>query len=297
MKDEGRQAPRWSYADAFSRHLGLLSAAEQERLRTSRVSIVGMGGVGGVHLITLARLGVGKFTIADPDRFDVANFNRQYGAKVQSLGRPKAEVMAEEARAINPELDLRVFSEPISAANADAFLDGANVFVDGIDFFALDVRRMLFREARRRGLWAVTAAPLGFSTAWLTFSPTGMTFDDYFAFEDCKDRLDHLIAFLMGLSPRATQRQYMDMAQADPSTGRGPSAGLACQLCSGVASAEVLKVLLGRPGLEPAPCYLQFDAYRHLFRRGKMWWGNRNPLQRLKRRIARRMALRLGWQP
>ncbi len=40
-----------------------------------------MGGVGGVHLMTLARLGIGKFTIADPDTFELANFNRQYGAE------------------------------------------------------------------------------------------------------------------------------------------------------------------------------------------------------------------------
>lgn len=49
--------PTWNYEAAFARHEGLLTASEQERLRNSRVAIVGMGGVGGVHLITLGRLG------------------------------------------------------------------------------------------------------------------------------------------------------------------------------------------------------------------------------------------------
>ena len=101
----------FSYQEAFARHLGLFNPEEQDRLRSSRVAIAGMGGVGGIHLITLARLGIGAFHIADPDDFELVNFNRQYGATLRSLGQGKAEVMAEEARAVNPELQLRVFSE------------------------------------------------------------------------------------------------------------------------------------------------------------------------------------------
>ena len=94
------RSPRdWSYGKAFARNIGLVSPAEQEVLHTSRVAIVGMGGVGGVHLVTLARLGIGRFTIADPDAFEPVNFNRQYGATLRGLGRSKAEVMAEEAGA------------------------------------------------------------------------------------------------------------------------------------------------------------------------------------------------------
>lgn len=285
----------WTYEEAFARHLGLLNPDEQARLRRSRVAIGGMGGVGGIHLVTLARLGIGAFTIADPDTFEVANFNRQYGANLRTLGQNKAEVMAEGARAINPELDLRVFAEPITAHNVGDFLDGAEVYVDGIDFFALDTRRLLFREARRRGIWAVTAGPIGFSTAWLTFSPAGMSFEEYFDFAHCRDRLDELIAFLIGLTPAATHRTYMDLAKVDTGSGRGPSAALACQLCSGVATAAVAKILLGRGPVRPAPWYHQFDAYQMQLRRGYLWRGNRNPLQRFKRWRARQRLIQLGW--
>jgi len=152
------------------------------------------------------------------------------------------------------------------------------------------------REARRRGLWAVTAAPLGFSTAWLTFAPDGMSFDDYFDIHDGMSRFDQLVAFLVGLAPRATQRTYMDLTRADPKQRRGPSAGLACQLCPCVPAAATLKFLLGRGPLCTAPRYFQFDAYRHLLRRGWRPGGNRNPLQRVKRWLARRALARMGWE-
>ena len=56
---------RWSYEEAFSRNLGLINPQEQEKLRKSRVAIAGMGGIGGINLMTLARLGIGAFRIAD----------------------------------------------------------------------------------------------------------------------------------------------------------------------------------------------------------------------------------------
>ena len=96
----------FNYDEAFSRNIGWVTRAEQAALRGKRIAIAGMGGVGGVHLLTLARLGIGAFNIADMDSFDVVNFNRQAGASMASLGRPKAEVMAEMARDINPELDI-----------------------------------------------------------------------------------------------------------------------------------------------------------------------------------------------
>jgi hypothetical protein len=108
------------------------------------------------------------------------------------------------------------------------------------------------------------------------------------------DRLDQFVSFLVGLTPRATQRPYMDLSQVDMSTGRGPSSALACHLCSGVAAAETLKILLGRTPISPAPCYFQFDAYRQILARGRILGGNRNPWQRLKRRMVKASLVRMG---
>jgi molybdopterin/thiamine biosynthesis adenylyltransferase len=281
----------WSYEEAFRRNLGLVSSVEQEKLRSSHVAIAGLGGVGGVHLVTLARLGIGRFTIADPDTFEVGNFNRQVGATTRSTGRRKAQVMADEVRAINPEAQIRVFAEAVTAENVHEFLAGADIYVDGVDFFTIDIRRILFRTARELGIWGVTAAPLGCSTAWLSFAPHGMSFDQYFDFQDGMGVLDQAVTFAVGLAPRATQRAYMDLSKVDLQARTGPSLGLACQLCSGVTAAELIKILLGRGKVITAPEYAQFDAFTGQLRRGRLWWGNRGPWQRVKRFFLKRFLV------
>jgi molybdopterin/thiamine biosynthesis adenylyltransferase len=276
--------PSWSYEEAFCRNQGILTPQEQEKLRNSRVAIIGMGGVGGVHLMTLARLGIGKFTIADPDTFELANFNRQYGANVNTLGRQKAEVMAEEALAVNPELDIRVINEPISESNVNRFLDDADILVDGVDFFAIDARRLVFAEARRRGLWGITCGPHAFSAAWLIFDPNGMSFDRYFDFKDNMSETDKIVAFAVGCVPAALHLKYLNLATYfRPGARAGASLGLACHASSSIVATEVTRILLNRPGIRPAPCYFQYDLYRQKLRKGRLWGGNRHPWQRVKR--------------
>lgn len=283
------QGIRWNYDEAFSRNIGLLTCEEQDRLRRSRVAIAGMGGVGGVHLITLARTGIGNFTIADPDCFELANMNRQYGARVDTVGRPKAEVMAEEVRRINPEADVRVFNEPIGAENIEKFLEGVDVVVDGLDYFSIRARRLLFREARRHGVWTLTSGPHAFGATLLCFSPHGMSFDDYFDIHDGMSEEDQLIAFGVGGCPRHIHLAYLDFKRFFSfAERRSASAGLACQLCSGLVAAEAAKILLGRGRVRAAPCYLQFDAYRQKLVKGRLLGANRHPAQRLKRWWLRR---------
>lgn len=127
----------FTYQTAFDRNIGWLTEPEQLSLRGKRVAVAGCGGVGGAHLLTLARLGIGGFTIADHDHFELANFNRQVGATMATIDRPKAAVMAEMAREINPEVALRVLDDGVTPANLDAFLADADLLVDGFDFHAL----------------------------------------------------------------------------------------------------------------------------------------------------------------
>lgn len=276
--------PAWSYHEAFSRNLGLISTAEQQHLRTSRVAVAGLGGVGGIDLVALARLGIGKFTIADPDVFEIRNTNRQYGAMYSTRGRYKTDVMRDIVMDINPEAEIRMFRDPIGPGNADAFLEGANVMVDGIDAFEIDLRRLLFGKLRARGIYGVGAGPVGFSTVWVVFGPKGMSFDRYFDLSDGMDPVRRFVAYVVGMAPASLQRRYMDLSFLDVSNRTGPSAGLACHLASGVVAAEVLKILLGRGRVYEAPFYHQFDPYIGRFVRKRLNGGNRNPLQRIKRR-------------
>src|SRR5450830_1560758 len=128
----GSAAP-FPYAQAFARNIGWVTHDEQASLRGKRVAIAGGGGVGGVHLLTLARLGIGAFHITDFDTFDIANFNRQVGANMRTIGEPKVEVMAQMARDINPEADIKLFPEGINKDNLPAFLEGVDLYIDGLD--------------------------------------------------------------------------------------------------------------------------------------------------------------------
>jgi molybdopterin/thiamine biosynthesis adenylyltransferase len=283
------QRDPFNYDLAFSRNLGLVQPLEQRRLKSKTVAIAGLGGVGGVHLTTLARLGIGGFHIADFDTFEPQNFNRQAGATVSSLGRPKIDVMAEQLLDINPTARLVGFRQGINPANISDFLEGVDLVVDGLDFFALDARAMLFDEAERRRIPVITAGPIGMSVAWLIFQPGSMRWRDYFALDLAQGETDQFLLFALGLTPRATQMPYMDRRYVDLNDHKGPSLSLSVQLCAGVAAGEALKLLLGRGKVEAAPFFHQFDVYRGLYVTGRLRWGNAGFLQRVKFFIFKRL--------
>lgn len=271
----------FDYDKAFSRNLGWLTPDEQQRLRGKKVAIAGLGGAGGVHLLTLTRLGIGRFHIADLDEFDLVNFNRQAGASMDSLGQPKAQVMAKMAREINPELDIRVFEQGVQPHNIDAFLDGVDLYVDGLDYFVFAARRLVYDACQKRGIPITFAVPLGMGAALLNFLPEGPGFDAYFCLQDAPEE-EWPIRFLVGLAPALLHRSYLVYPEiVDFATQRVPSTGLACQLCAGMAGTEALKILLGRGKVLAVPYSMQFDAYTGKLKRTWRPGGNSHPLQRL----------------
>jgi molybdopterin/thiamine biosynthesis adenylyltransferase len=278
----------FDYTTAFARNIGWFTPDEQQQLRHKRIAIAGMGGVGGSHLLTLARLGIEKFNIADFDVFELANFNRQTGAGIASLNRPKVEALAELARDINPEADIKLFPDGVNEQNLRKFFHEVDLYVDGLDFFAFDAREQAFKYCAENRIPAVTVAPLGMSAALLNFLPGGMSFEDYFQLSG-HGELDKAVRFLVGLAPGLLHRHYLaDKSRVDLKAQKGPSTMIACQLCAGVAASEAVKILLHRGKVWSAPHGIQFDGYRnqlaHTWRPG----GNRHPLNRIAIAIARR---------
>ncbi len=284
----------FSYEQAFTRNRGLVSPEEQERLRHKRVIVLGAGGVGGGHALTLARMGVGRLRIVDPDTFSLVNFNRQMGARVSSLGAPKASTTAAMVRDINPSAEVEAIDAPLDSSNVARLFEGVDLVADGLDFYAIDARQVAFAAAEERGIPVVTSGPIGMSATMHVFAPGGMSFSRYFDLRPEMSHLDRLVAFLVGVTPRLSQRPYMDMRFANISEQYGPSLAAACMMCSGVVGVESLRLLLGRPGVRLAPHYYQFDAYRQRFLRGYLLFGNRHPVQLLKRYIVKRTMLRMS---
>jgi molybdopterin/thiamine biosynthesis adenylyltransferase len=280
--------PEFDYGQAFSRNIGWVTRAEQQVLRGKRVAIAGLGGVGGSHLLTLSRLGIGSFHLSDFDTFDLPNFNRQAGAMMSSLGRKKAEVVTSMALDINPELKISLFEEGVGAQNVDAFLEGVDLYVDGLDFFAFSARQAVFDACARRKVPATTVAPLGMGAALLNFLPGQMTFEEYFRWNGCSEA-EMALRFFVGLAPARLQQGYLvDPSSIDFKGRKGPSTAMGCQLCAGVAATEALKILLGRGNVVAAPRGVHFDAYRNKVVTTWRPGGNRNPLQRLAVAVGRR---------
>lgn len=281
----------FDYNEAFSRNLGLVTRDEQAILRSKRIAIAGMGGVGGIHLLTLARLGIGHFTIADMDVFEIPNFNRQAGASMSTLGEPKAETMRKAALDINPECDIRVFADGITEENMDDFLDGVDIYLDGLDFFVLDIREKIFTRCAERGIPVVTAGPIGHGTAWTIFDPSGMGFEEYFRFKG-QDDIGKAIHFLIGVAPGLLHKNHIvDHERINFAQKQVASLSVGCQAASAVAASEILKILLGRGKVKYAPWVHQFDIYNNRFKSKYNFMGNANPLSRLKAGIVRKHVL------
>lgn len=277
----------FDYDEAFSRNLGWLTPQEQQRLRGARVAVAGMGGVGGVHVQGLARLGIGALNLTDFDSFELANFNRQAGAAMSTVGHSKVEVMRSFALDVNPETKVRVFPNGLDEDNLADYLDGVDLLIDAIDFFANGLRPALYRAARERGIPVVCSAPLGAGASLICFAPDGMSFDDYFGFAGCDD-ITMAVRFMVGMSPRLPQRHYLAYPEiVDFVKHRVPSLGMACQFAAGMAVTATMKLLIGRGGVASAPTTTQYDAY--LGRHYRCWrpGGNRNPLNRVAIAIAK----------
>jgi len=281
----------FNYQQAFSRNLGWVTEDEQTQLQNKRVAIAGAGGVGGVHLLTLARLGIANFNIADFDDFEIHNFNRQSGAFMSTINQQKVDVMERMARDINPEADIKSFPKGVFEYNVDEFLEGVDLYVDALDFFALEARKIVFRKCYEKNIPVVTAAPLGMGCAFLCFMPNKMSFEEYFRFEDKETEDDQLIQFLIGLSPAMLQRPYLvDKTRVSFTEKRGPSTPMAVNLCAGIAGTYALKILLNRGDVLCAPYGLHFDAYRNKFVKTWRPYGNAGLIPRIMFQIAKRIV-------
>lgn len=142
----------------------LLGDEKVAMLRRAHVLVVGLGGVGAYAAEMIARAGVGRMTIADADTVSPTNINRQLVALHSTLGRPKAEVLAERLRDINPELELTVLNHFIRDEETYALLDAAkyDYVVDAID--TLSPKLALILASLDRGLPLVSSMGAGAKT-------------------------------------------------------------------------------------------------------------------------------------
>ncbi len=287
----------FDYKTAFSRNRGWVTGDEQQILRNKRIAIAGVGGVGGEYMITMTRLGVGKFNIADLDEFEVGNFNRQAGAFLNTVGQHKALALEEQALSINPELDINVFTEGVNEECLEEFFDGVDLYLDGLDVYATKARSMVFAYCAKHNIPAITAAPIGMGTALMCFMPGRMTFEEFFGMEGRTD-LEQSMNLIAGVTTGLYHMKYVAEPEAvDFVAQRSPSTAMGIKLCAGVIGANALKILLGRGKVPVAPHGIHFDAYTNSFKKTWMPGGYKNPIRKLVLQIAKRKLMPNGPTP
>jgi tRNA A37 threonylcarbamoyladenosine dehydratase len=136
-----------AYLERTDRNKGWISSAEQEVLKNATVAIAGCGGMGGMVAAILARMGIGKIIIADPEVFDTSNLNRQFAAKQKTLGKNKALATAIEIQDITPDVSLDVYPQGITEETVAHILEGADVVCDLVEFWAVAPRLLIHEHA------------------------------------------------------------------------------------------------------------------------------------------------------
>ena len=121
----------------YSRHLVLpgMGLAGQEKLKRARVLVVGAGGLGSPAALYLAAAGVGTIVLADADRVDATNLQRQVMHGTSTIGTLKTESAKDRLDDLNPNVKVVTIDERLTSANAREIIRGVDVVLDGSDNF------------------------------------------------------------------------------------------------------------------------------------------------------------------
>jgi molybdopterin-synthase adenylyltransferase len=153
----------------YLKNQSAISLSEQVRICGSGVLICGCGGLGGVLINLLARIGVGFLRMVDGDAFSPSNLNRQWLCDTEHLSQPKARVAEQQVHRINPLVETEAFVELLDENNAQRMLQGINVVVDALD--NLPGRFLLAEVSHRLGVPFIHGAATGWWGQVSTFVP------------------------------------------------------------------------------------------------------------------------------
>ena len=242
----------------FNRMSPLVSEREIRTLGAQTVAVAGTGGVGFTHAECLARMGIGRIKISDFDTFGPENVSRQFGATIHTMGLAKVRVLEERLRAINPELTIDAF-DGIRAGNVGAFVDGADFICDAIDYLVIEPRRLLHKEARKRGIPTVMSGPVGFGAILLVFDRDGMSFDDFFDTHDDRTEAENRANWAVGFNPAQMFRHYHPSPNS-PLQERKGAVSAACLLATSLTGTVAVRHLLEKDVFfKPVPFVYAID--------------------------------------
>lgn len=233
-------------APEFSRNYGFWNEAEQQALIGSSVAIAGVGGDGFQLGLKLARMGVSKFRIADPEVFEPENVNRVEGAVRSSLNRKKAEVFQQRVLDINPAAEVEVFLEGVNVENIEPFMRGVSLVLDESELTRPEIGTLIARQARAQGIPDLLVMNIGFAAQVTSFAPrSGWTFERFMGFsaDTPLDEIQEAGVDLARCLPYIPP--YTDLRSLEAVVGSGetppaslPSIAIGVDMASGIGCAQ-----------------------------------------------------------
>lgn len=273
-----RPSFRGTYDDAFywervDRNLGWLGDTPEEqrerqvRLRDAVIGIVGTGGIGGAVAARLVRMGACNLKLADPDHFDLTNVQRQFGASRETIGRNKAEVVAEQVFGLTGDVNIDVYPEGITPESAAEFMDGCDYVMDQMEFFQIKNRYALHRAFRAsdRCRFMFKIPTVAHSTIIFTYTKDSMPIEEVYD-------LDEDAEFTPEVTRRLMERimpEYQDFPSEKTldewfvQNQKMPIFGACPPLAEGVLVERLAQEIMDLPGrtpLLPQPGYALFDT-------------------------------------
>ncbi len=146
-----------------------LGVSGQEKLRRSKVAVVGLGGLGSASTLYLALAGVGYLRLVDQDTVELHNLHRQMLYSIDNLRYPKVEVAAQRIERVNPDVKVEPVPENVHEGNVDQVIRGVDCVVDGLD--NMRTRYLLNRACVKYGIPYVFGAAIGIEGNISVFAP------------------------------------------------------------------------------------------------------------------------------
>ncbi|MFT4231172.1 MAG: ThiF family adenylyltransferase [Leucobacter sp.] len=259
----------------YSRNYGFWSEDEQRALLSAKVAIAGVGGDGFQLGLKLARMGVARFSIADPEVFEPENANRVEGAASSSFGRGKAETFRERVLDINPDAEVDVFFDGVTRDNIEPFMHGASLVLDESELTKPEIGSLIARRARTQGIPDLLVMNVGFAAQVTSFAPdSAWTFERFMGFSP-ETPLDEIaeagvdLARCLPYIPAYTDLRSLQAVLGEDGTQPAPlpSISIGVDIASGIGCAQAfLHLTAGVSNRRRSPVWAPRVAYTDAYR-------------------------------
>ncbi len=145
----------------YIRNFKSLTKSDQKKLNQSRISIIGLGGLGGCVLEMLARIGIGHICAIDHDTFDASNLNRQILSQESLIGISKTNAAIKHIKSINSQINIKCINKCLNKDNAHDLIKGSNIVIDCLD--SIKTRFVLQEACKKVSIPLVSGAIEGAS--------------------------------------------------------------------------------------------------------------------------------------